>query len=241
MAALFGRRAVLARLDEHVRAGHVVLMYGPRGVGMTTTLRALATRCRTRGLAVGLAPRSVTLGDLVAALQQAYPDVAADPDGRRTRARLQMAAERQPCVLLLDHVGHIGTAFKSLLRSLRGTGSGVVIAGDADGPREHEALRALRLTHREIELPRLGTTSMYALLRARLARASTPCPVRPDDVRRLVRAANGLPGRAAWFASALANGNAWRDGRVRVDWLQTEMLARTAAEILDESAERFRA
>lgn len=239
MPELLGRRDVMRALAGHLDEGHFVLLYGPRGVGKTAVLQALAGRCSAAGLAVGTAERTATLADLVAALELAYPGVDVDVTRQRARARLRLAAESSPCVLLLDHVGHVGTAFKSLLRSLRGTGSGVVLAADADNAREHERVRGLHLAHREIELPRLGAASIRALLRKLLATASVAHPPHEDDVERLVHAAEGLPGRATWFVAELAREAAWRDGRVRAEWLHTEALARSAQEILTRSAERL--
>ena len=233
---LLGRRDVMRALAEHLDEGHFVLLYGPRGVGKTAVLQALAERCSAAGLAVGTAERTATLADLVSALELAYPGVDVDVARPRARARLRLAAESSRCVLLLDDVGQVGSAFKSLLRSLRGTGSGVVMAAGADSPREHEDLRALHLAHREFELPRLGAASMRALLGRMLATASTPHPLHEDDVERLVHAAEGLPGRATWFVAELAREAAWCDGRVRAEWLHTEALALSAQEILTRSA-----
>jgi AAA+ superfamily predicted ATPase len=228
MPVLLGRRAELALLREHVARGHFVLLYGPRGVGKSALIDALGARCREAGLSVGASARSRTLADLTLALSQAYPDVVVrETSQRQARSRLRLAAEARPCVLLLDHLTGAGSAFKSALRALRGTGSAAVIAADVDRQREHERVRALHLTHHEIELRRLGDGSMRSLFAALFTETPPRHALGASDVAALVRAAEGLPGRATWFAEQLAAEAAWRSGRVRAEWLKTEALARS--------------
>jgi hypothetical protein len=43
-----------------------------------------------------------------------------------------------------------------------------------------------------------------------------------EDLHALVAAAEGLPGRAIWFAEALQHERAWQGGRPRCSWLRTE-------------------
>lgn len=228
MPALLGRRAELALLREHVARGHLVLVYGPRGVGKSALLDELGARCRAAGWTVGAARRSRTLADLTLALSRAYPEAevrGASP--RRARSRLRLAAEARPCILLLDHLTNAGSAFKATLRALRGTGSAAMIAADVDHPRDHERVRALHLTHHELELERLGNASMRSVFAALFAETPPRHALGARDVMALVRAAEGLPGRAAWFAEQLGGEAAWRNGRARAEWLRTEALARS--------------
>jgi hypothetical protein len=132
-----------------------------------------------------------------------------------------MAVQSRPAVLLLDQLGHPGTAFKGAIRAMRGTGVGIVLAADVDQPRDHEQLRAMGLSHWEIELRPLHGHSMRALLQALLERRTLAHPLTIGHVRALVAATEGLAGRAVDFVDALVDPHSWSAGNPRVDWLRT--------------------
>lgn len=225
-AGLIGRDQDLARLDSLIRDGSVVVLYGPVGVGKSAVLHALARRARQRGLPCGLAARTVSLSDFTQALARAYPRVPAEGTQRQLRGRLRMAVEARPGVLLFDNLGQTGTAFKGVVKSVRGTGLGLLFAADVDQPRDHERLRALGLSHYEIELRPLHGNSMRALLQALFERRTIAGTLTPEQLRALVAATDGLPGRAVEFAEALVDPAAWSGGNPRVDWLRTESVIR---------------
>lgn len=225
---LLGREQDLAKLDALVRAGHVVVLYGPVGVGKTALLQALAHRARQRGIPCGLVRRTAALSDFTQALMHAYPRVPTEGTQRHLRGRLRMAVERRPGLLLFDDLGRTGTAFKGAVRSVRGTGLGVLFAADVDQARDHERIRALGLSFHEIELQPLHGNSMRALLQALLQKRAPAGPLNPEQLRALVAATEGLPGRAIDFADALVDPAAWSGGTPRIDWLRTGAVIRAA-------------
>jgi energy-coupling factor transporter ATP-binding protein EcfA2 len=224
--ALLGREQDLARLDALVRCGSVVVLYGPIGVGKTTLLHALAGRARQRGAPCAIVPFASALADFTHALARAYPRVANEGTQRQLRARLRKAIESRPGVLLFDDLRRTGTAFKGAIRTVRGTGLGIVFAADVDHPRDHARLRALSLSHHEIELRPLHGNSMRALLHALLQRRPLASRVTPEHLRALAVATGGLPGRAVDFAEALVSPTAWAGGAPRIDWLRTGAVIR---------------
>lgn len=180
---LVGREQELARIGAMLDEGQVVVLYGPVGVGKSALLRALARRARQRRRPCALATRTASLGDFTGALSHAYPGVPNDGTQRQLRGRLRMAVQSRPAVLLLDQLGHPGTAFKGAIRAMRGTGVGIVLAADVDQPRDHEQLRAMGLSHWEIELRPLHGHSMRALLQALLERRTLAHPLTIGHVR----------------------------------------------------------
>lgn len=227
---LIGREKTLLRVTSLLDAGQTVLVYGPVGSGKTALLEDIAVRARARGLPCGVSPRTETLADLVAALARAYPDVdALTGSRRRIRYRMRMTAETRRCLLLLDHVGDTGTMFKGTLTALRGNGVGVLLAADVEKPRDHVRARGLRLAFHELALPPLGAAAMRKILLHELERAAQPHATTSEDIRRLVHAAEGIPGRAVWFASALESEHAWTtDHRPRVAWMRMEAIVAAA-------------
>ena len=222
LPGLVARAEICATLSLHLREGRTVLVWGPVGIGKTAVLRSLEARFRACGTPCGLSATTDGLADLDAALARAYPNVDATGGARRARARLRSAVEKNPAVLLLDGLGATGTAFKGALRSLRGTGIGILLAADVDQSRDHDRVRALGLAGRELELVPLHGRSMRTLLEALLDARPLPHRLTGDDLRALADDAEGLPGRAVWFADALANPIAWHGGRVRRSWLRSE-------------------
>jgi|GEM_PF-1331082 len=229
---LVGRERDLARIGALLEQGEIILLYGRVGVGKSAVLRELAGRAHQRGMPYALATRTASLADFTSALSRAYPAVSTSGTQRQIRSRLRMAVEARPGVLLFDDLGQTGTAFKGALHSVRGMGLGIVLAADVDQPRDHDRIRALGLTYREIPLRPLHGHSTRALLEALLERRVLPHPLAAEHFRALAAAAAGLPGRAVHFAEALVDPRAWLGGRPRVDWL------RTGAAI--QAAERYR-
>jgi hypothetical protein len=227
-APLVGREEALRTLGARLDQGLVVVLFGPVGVGKSALLRALQRRARRLGRPCGLVPRTDGLRDFTEVLARAYPAVAASATRRQTRSRLRLAAEARPGVLLLDHLGQIGNAFKGAIKSIRGTGIGVLLAADVDHPRDHDRVRALGLSHYEIPLRPLHASSMRALLRSLLDERTLPFALMPEHLRALVAATEGLPGRAVDFAEALVDPASWSRATPRTEWLRTGAAIRAA-------------
>jgi hypothetical protein len=227
-AVPIGRAAVVAALERRLSQGQEVLIFGPVGAGKTTVLEAIEHRARSRGVPCGLSAQTDTLSDLTRTLSTAYPESKSARTQRATRSRLRRAVEARPGFLLLDHLGHVGLAFKGLLRSLRGMGMGVLLAADVDNVRDRVRVRRLHLTHLELELLPLHGSTIRALVRSMLAHCDLPFPLRDRDLRALVQAADGLPGRAVRFVDALRDAKAWTNGGPRCDWLRTEAIIAAA-------------
>jgi hypothetical protein len=226
---VIGREAILTSLGTLVEKGRTALLYGPVGIGKTVVLRELRRRVERQGYPCGFAPRTRTLHDLTAALAQAYPGVGVDaPDQRHLRSALGVAVEGRPGVLLLDHVGRLGTAARGFLRSLHGTGLGVIVAADVEHERDHTRVRALRLTHVEIALPPFGERAISELLGEYLATRPLPHRLDPRDRGRLVDVTAGRPGWVAMLAARLPDRRYWAHGRVLAEVLRADVAAAVA-------------
>jgi len=228
MKALLGRGPVLNLLDSFLDAGTAVLLYGPVGAGKTELVRALHRRAVARKVPCATSPKTEALGDLTNALAQAYPGVSRLGPMRQVRARLRSATEERPCRLFLDHLGSTGTAFKGALKTMRGTGVGVLLVADAEHGRDHARFRELHLVQHEIRLPPLHGSTIRVLLETLRSGTQLPYPLSNEDLRALAAAADGLPGRAVWFMKALETPSAWRNGSPRCDWLRTEAVIAAA-------------
>lgn len=234
MSRICGRAPILRDLWEHVAAGHTVLLHGPVGIGKTTLLSAIRDRARAEGRPCGLAPQTRALGEVTRALGEAYPQI--DSRGREqrwVRGHLRLAVEREPGVLLLDHLTDAGAALKGYLRSLRGSGLGVLMACDVEHARDRARLRALGLAYREIEAPPLHGRVMARLLTDRLASAPVLHPLYADDSAALLAAAAGRPGWLAAACARLADPRYWsEDGRIRLTLLAADAKIATAERLL---------
>jgi hypothetical protein len=212
---LVGREKLLDQLEQGVLDGSTLLLLGPWGIGKSSILAALLWRIRDTGRPCGLAHDVHRLRDITAALTSAYPNVDAPSlSQRRLRSRLRLAVEERPGALLLDHVSAAGTAMKGFLRSLRGTGFGVVLAADTETARDHVAVRAFHLTHQEITVPPLAGPTMARIMETLLAPYALPHPLHADDRRILLRLAKGNPGKLVAFIDLLTDARFWRRGRV---------------------------
>jgi len=214
---LHGREKLLAQLQGAAMTGKTVLVFGPIGIGKTAILRELQRRVAAAGRPCGYASRVTALGDVTRALGDAYPEVSAHERTQRSyRASLRMAVEVRPGVLLLDHLARAGTGLRGFLRSLQGTGLGVLLAGDVEYPRDRARLRELRLAYREEEVPPLTPRQLRRVLEDGLRARTLPWPLGERDRAVLLDAAQGRPGRVVAFAERLADAQYWEDGHLRV-------------------------
>jgi hypothetical protein len=225
---LHGRRSLVLELWSRVRTAQTVLLYGPEGAGKSAVLRRLRLLARREGVTCGYAAVTASLGDVTAALAQAFGFAnGAGVTQRRLRGRLRMAIEAQPGVLLLDGVVGAGSAFKSFLRSLGGIGLGIVMAVDAENERDHARVRSLHLAYRELAIPRLGNRHLRRVLDDALAGLVLPRQLLPQDVRELITASDGLPGRIWLFANRLEEARYWSPNGIRATSLKNEAIAAT--------------
>jgi len=137
MSESVGRGALVVALVNRLNEGQTVVVYGPPGIGKSTLLDAIRSQVLQREIPCGLAVRTAQLSDIPRALASAYPHVAHCLPQRILRSRLRDAVQQRPGVLLLDHFRGCGTATKGFLRSLRGTGLGILIAADTFAERDH--------------------------------------------------------------------------------------------------------
>lgn len=187
-----GLRRITHDLARRLVTGEHLVLWGPIGSGKSTL--AVSIERRLAGRACALAPATRSLDDITGALERAYPQVPTQGVSRRTaRARLWCAADREPAVLLLDHVSEVSTAMKGFLRRLRGGIAGVLLVFDIDSPRERTHLRARRLGCLSVRIPALPSRVQRALLAAQWP-ATDYAPPSAAAVRMLIRAARGRPG-----------------------------------------------
>jgi len=222
--ALVGRDDVIASLEGLAGEGQTVLVYGPVGIGKTSVLGDLARRAQRKQRPCAFCPRTEHLADVAAALARAYPDASIGRSQRQRRSRLRLAVEANPGVLLLDDFIFVGTALKGYLRSLRGSGLGVVIAADVDQARDHARLREHGLAYRELALPPLRAALMRQLLERETARRALPWPLAEEDRDALLHVAQGRPGWIVSLVAAAVEVRYWHESRLAVDVLVADLL-----------------
>ncbi len=230
MPRLYGRQTVVRNLAERLRAGETVLFYGPVGSGKSTALDRLAYYTGKQHRPYGFCRPTRSLRDITEALLAAYPDIRHEGrTQRQIRHDLSSAIENRPGTLLLDHFSDVGTQLKGYLRSLRGTGLGVLWVADAETPRDHERLRAMRLAYQEINIPPLPSRIMHRILADRLA-AAGPLPFSLPETDRiaLIRMARGRPGWIVMICDLLRRPRFWDDGRVLKAPLKAEIISKIA-------------
>jgi hypothetical protein len=141
---------------------------------------------------------------------------------RQRHSRVRLAIERQPGILLLDHLLDVGNAVKGYLRSLRGTGLGMVIAVDVEHPRDHARIRTRGLAYREFALPPLHGWHLRRLLERKLESQRLLTPVSESDRDALIQVARGRPGWIVRLAAAASQARYWRGDRLLIDLLATD-------------------
>jgi len=214
---LHGRRTIVKALTELMLKGQTVLLYGPMGIGKTAIMEAVGRSVKKQNRPCGFARRTRSLSEMTEALLAAYPN--AQRDGRtqrQIRGDLSDAIENQPGVLLLDHLHDVSTQFKGYLRSLRGTGLGVLLAADVEVPRDHARFRSMHLAYREMEVPPLPSRYMHRVLMNSLSEQSLPNSLKDADCFALVKVAHGRPGWIPMICELLQRTDYWSRGHVRV-------------------------
>jgi hypothetical protein len=211
------RAALIEELAAHVCAGYAVLAYGPRGIGASTVLDGCAAKVAGDGRRVVRIAHLASFADLIEPLSRAYVG-----EVRPARERLHAAISREPGAVLVDRVERAGAKLRREIRELGAIGLGAILVGQADTPREHARLRALRLAHREIAIPPLGRGAMREILDAQLA-PELAARLSNADRERVLGAVVGRPGMLAALLGRLAHPRYWRGGRAAVDLAVTDL------------------
>lgn len=220
---LLARDEILDTVEALALSGETVLVYGPLGIGKTAMLWDLARRAEQAGRPCAICPRTERLSDVTAALVRGYATGAGALTQRQRRSRVRLAIERKPGILLLDHLLDVGNAVKGYLRSLRGTGLGVVIAADVEQPRDHARVRALGMAYRELALPPLHGRYQRRLLDREIDSQMPPHPISESDRDALIRVAQGRPGWIGRLVAASLQARYWREDRLLIDLLAAEV------------------
>ncbi len=221
--AVIGRSQILDAVGTLAVRGETVLVYGPLGIGKTAILGELARRAEQAGRPCAICPRTERLSDVTEALVRCYATGTGTLTQRQRRSCVRVAIERKPGILLLDHLLDVGNAVKGYLRSLRGTGLGVVIAVDVEQPRDHARIRARALAYRELELPPLHGRYLRRLLDREIESQTLPHPISESERDALIDVARGRPGWIVRLAAAASQARCWRGNRLLIDLLATDV------------------
>ena len=191
-------RTFVDPLQHRLLDGVHLTLFGPRGGGKSSVLRALEAQLRDDAVPCAYVSVTGSLEHITHALECAYPAVATAQLGRRAaRYRLWSAADQQACVLLLDHFSCTGSAMVSFLRRLHRRIAGVLTAVDIENEAQRRALRAWRYGALTIRMPAAPTATLRRLLAVQAERLQLPAL--DSRVRTaLVAAARGRPG---WIVS----------------------------------------
>jgi hypothetical protein len=233
---LLGRQSLVIQLTRLALEGETVLIYGRKGTGKTAVLEAVESEIRRSGRACSIAHRTEVLADVVDALAECYPDVSA-PNRLATRARLRAAVREFPAVLLLDHLAATTAPVRSYLRTLRGTGLGVILAANVEHARDRAQVRSLRLAYREIEVPPLEKHILERVLDAELEKRPPERVLAPSERARLLEVAGGRPGVVALLLELLDRTTPTGEGRIHWELLRCEVSSAIAGAYARSSPE----
>lgn len=215
MNALPGRKAIVENLTALMLKGQTMLLYGPIGIGKTAILEAIRLAIIKKHRPYGFAVQTGSLSSLTSVLLTAYPHACNNAvTQRQIRSALRAEIESNPGVLLLDHLHNPGMQFKGFLSSLRGTGLGVLIAADAEAPRDHARIRSMHLAWREMAVHPLSNRYMYRIFADSLSHKSLPNPLKNSDRAALVKMAHGRPGWILMISDLLQKTDFWSNGNV---------------------------
>ena len=191
-------RTCVDPLRHRLLDGEHLTLFGPRGGGKSSVLRALEAQLRGDAVPCAYVPVTGSLEHITEALERAYPAVATAQLGRRAaRGRLWNAADQQACVLLLDHFRCTGSPMVSFSKRLHGGIAGVLTAVDIENEAQRRALQTWRYGALTIRMPAAPSATLRRLLAVQAQRLELPAF--DSRVRTaLVSAARGRPG---WIVS----------------------------------------
>lgn len=188
-------------LQVRLLRGEHLMLLGPRGSGKSAVLQDLYARLRRAGVPCAHCAVTESLDHITCALERAYPGVATGKITRKTaRMRLWNAADRRPCVLLLDEFCGVSTAMVAVLRRLHGKIAGVLSAVDVDGERERRAVRPWRYGALSVRIPLASTVQLRKLLLAREAELG----LSGFDASAQARFVSAARGRLGWIIECTA-------------------------------------
>jgi len=181
-------------LDERLRRGEHLALYGPRGSGKSAVLAELHSRLTQARVPCALSSSTRSLDDITRALEQAYPGVKTlEVTRRAARSRLWWAADQRFGVLLLDHLSEVSNAMVGFLRRLHGRVVGVLSAVDVEDVRERSQMKPWRYGAFSVRMPLATSRQLRRLLHARCAILGLP-PHDEEQEHRLLHQARGRPG-----------------------------------------------
>jgi len=184
----------VSTLDERLRRGEHLALYGPRGSGKSAVLAELHTRLSRARVPCALSASTSSLDDITRALEQAYPGVQTlEVTRRAARSRLWWAADQRFGVLLLDHLSDVSNAMVGFLRRLHGRVVGVLSAVDVEDERGRHKMKPWRYGAFSVRMPLASPGQLRRLLHARCASLALP-PHDEEQEHRLVNQARGRPG-----------------------------------------------
>lgn len=222
---MMARNEIIIHLEALACAGRTVLIYGPLGIGKSTILKELRSRISAIGCPCGFAIQTRTLRNVTEALALAYPEVKKEfLTQQQIKGRLRSAVEREPGVLLLDHLLGVGNATKGYLRSLRGTGLGVVISADVEDREDLERVRTCHLAYQEMEIPPLSAKYLRRLLDKKIFQLTMPNNLTKKDYLALLKISAGRPGWIILLTQRLTDPRYWTEGRVKLEVLRADVL-----------------
>ena len=184
----------VSTLQERLRRGEHLALFGPRGSGKSEVLAELHTRLTRARVPCALSPSTSSLDDITRALENAYPRVKTlEVTRRAARSRLWCAADQCFGVLLLDHLSDVSNAMVGFLRRLHGRVVGVLSAVDVEDKRGKEQMRPWRYGAVSVRMPLASSRQLRHLFHARCASLGLP-PHNAQQEHRLLHEARGRPG-----------------------------------------------
>jgi hypothetical protein len=215
-------RAFCGELSARLQRGSHLILHGPRGSGKSTLLDAMRDDYHARAIPSAIAAQTSGLPDVVAALTQAYPEVDLGGLNRRaSRARLRMAADLAPGVLLLDHTREVTTAMIGFLRRLRGGIVGTLLVVDVDSDFERDRLRDWRRHALCVRMPLMPNASIRRSLLVQCNAAGVSA-LDPAMIRHIVHAARGRVGWLSDCLRRLQRPDYWHGGCLHASGLCTD-------------------
>jgi len=182
-------------LQRRLLRGEHLTFLGPRGSGKSTLLAGLHSQLVVMGVPCAYSRVTTSLDDITRALERAYPGVdTAEMTRGAARARLWVAADQRPGVLLLDHFSSVSNAMVFFLKRLHGGIAGVLTAVDVEEERDRSRIRRpSRYGAMCVRMPRAPTRQLRRLLHGLTGGLGAP-PLAPGVEAKLLQAARGRPG-----------------------------------------------